>query len=458
MCASAQINAARSCKLYFCLYFTKPVRQCYSPLYGPHLMLSLIVALTSPTPADEEFSYVLSRDASARSERQDDELTSAVMEHGLAVAASLPMADELVLVVPTRRLSWHLVRLPRVSRARLRNVLEGLLEERLLEDPQSLHFALAPNTLSSGMVWVAACRKAWLYPALQTFETIGRPVARVVPEHVPALEGAEPSLHAIGIPEAAWLVRCADDGVQAVPLGLAALTTLEVAAAAGPATAEPAVAAMAEEILRHSVRVTSHAHGLVFAARSRWNLAQLELTSTSGSRTARRITQAWAQGAGSKAWKPARWGLAALLLTQLVGLNAWAWKERTALDAKRAEARALLIQTFPRIPLVVNAPLQMEREVALLRQATGALSRRDLEPMLAAVAENAQVARPPAGIDFVAGELTLKGFEMPASAATSLIKGLALAGYRGQASGDQWVIRPADTGTPAISTNPLTTQ
>ena len=418
-------------------------------------MLSLIVALTSPTPGDEEFSYVLSRHAAAGSERQETELTSAVIEHGLAVTALLPSADEVVLVVPSRRLSWHLVRLPRVGRGRLRIVLEGLLEERLLEEPQSLHFALAPDTLSSGMVWVAACRKAWLYPALQAFESVGRVVTRVVPEHVPTPEGAEPTLHAIGIPEAAWLVRCADDGVQVLPLGFSALTTLEVNGAAGFTTTEPAVAEMAEELLGHSVRVTSHAQGLVLAAHSRWNLAQFELTSTSGSRTARRIAQAWAHGTGSNAWKPARWGLIALLLTQLVGLNAWAWKERSALAAKRAEARTLLTQTFPRIPLVVDAPLQMEREVALLRQATGALSRQDLEPMLAAVAQNAAVVRPPAAIDFVAGELTFKGFEMPASAATSLTQGLARAGYSGQPTGDQWLIRPADSSPSAPGTRPV---
>ena len=400
---------------------------------------------------------MLSRDAAAGTERQADALSGPGTEHGFAVPALLPPADELVLVVPARRLSWHLVRLPRVNRARLRNALEGLLEERLLEDPQSLHFAVAPVTPDSGMVWVAACRKAWLYPALQVFETAGRPVTRVVPEHVPVPEGAEPSLHAIGTSAAAWLVRCADDGVQVVPLGFAALTTLEVDGAAGSTTAEPAVAAMAEEILGHSVQVISHAHGLVLAARSHWNLAQFELTSTGGSRTARRIAQAWTQGAGSRAWKPARWGLVALLLSQLVGLNAWAWKERSALDAKRAEARTLLTKTFPRISLVVDAPLQMEREVALLRQATGALSRRDLEPMLAAVAENAQVARPPAGIDFVAGELTLKGFEMPTSAATSLTQGLARVGYSGLASGDQWLIRAADSGTPAVSAIPSRT-
>ena len=420
-------------------------------------MLSLIVEPASPELPGGEFSFALSRDAAAGLEREDAAPAGAVTEHGLAVPALLPPADELVLVVPARRLSWHLVRLPRTSRTRLRNVLEGLLEERLLEEPQLLHFALAPEASDDGVVWVAACHKAWLYPTLQAFEAVARPVARVVPGHVPAPEGTAPSVHAVGSPEAAWLVRCADDGVQAVPLGHPASMALDLAGIAGPATAEPAVAALAEEVLGRAVTVVSHTQHLVRAARSRWNLAQFELASTSSSRTGRRVVVAWAQWSGSSAWKPARWGLVALLLTQLVGLNAWAWKERAALQAKRAEARTLLVQTFPRISLVVNAPLQMEREVSLLRQATGALSRNDLEAMLAALAEHAQAMRPPAAMDFVPGELTLKGLEMPPSAAASLTQGLARAGYTGQASGDQWVIRPTDAATPPPGKTPLAT-
>ena len=70
-------------------------------------------------------------------------------------------------------------------------------------------------------------------------------------------------------------------------------------------------------------------------------------------------------------WRAARWGVAMLLLTQLIGLNAWAWKERSALQAKRDAVRTTLTTTFQSVRVVVDAPVQMEREVAALRQATG---------------------------------------------------------------------------------------
>jgi hypothetical protein len=60
--------------------------------------------------------------------------------------------------------------------------------------------------------------------------------------------------------------------------------------------------------------------------------------------------------------------------------------------------------------------------------------------MLATIAENAQAARSPAAIEFVANELTLRGFQPPATDAASLARGLAAGGYRSRTEGDAWVI------------------
>ncbi|MGH6637171.1 MAG: type II secretion system protein GspL [Polaromonas sp.] len=411
-------------------------------------MLSLIVALASPTPAEGECRFALSHDATTGLARGDAGAgaDSALADHGSAPLALLPRAGEVVAMVPARMLSWHRIALPKVNSARLRNALDGLLEERLLDEPQSLHFALAPGAApGNGSVWVAACDKAWLHTALQAFESAGRPVARVVPEYAPLPAGSPPTLHVTGSPDSAWLVRCADDGVQTLPLGPGALLALGVGnAASGDGSqvhAEPAVAALAEQVLATKVRVEHSAQGLVAAARSSWDLAQFDLASTGGTRLARRAGLAWAQWAGSAAWRPARWGLLSLVLAQLLGLNAWAWKERAALEAKGSEARSLLTRTFPKVPVVVDAPVQMEREVAALRQAAGAVSSRDLEPMLATIAENVQTAGPPSAIEFAANEMTLKGFQPPPAEASALASGLAAAGYSSRVEGETWVVR-----------------
>lgn len=410
-------------------------------------MLSLIAALASPTPAGGECRFALSHDAAPGLQRADSGAgagsgtDSALADHGSAPLALLPRCDEVVAVVPARMLSWHRIALPKVNSARLRNALEGLLEERLLDEPQALHFALAPGAAPGSSVWVAACDKAWLHTALQAFESAGRPVARVVPEYAPLPAGSPPTLHVTGSSDNAWLVRCADDGVQTLPLGPSMRAALDLDGTEGLATAEPAVAALAEQLLGGKVRVRHTAQGLVAAARSSWDLAQFDLASNRHTRLARRAGLAWAQWAGSAAWRPARWGLAALMLTHLLGLNIWAWKERSALEAKRGEVRSLLTQTFPKVPVVLDAPVQMEREVAALRQATGAVSSRDLEPMLATIAENVQTAQPPSAIEFVANELTLKGFQPPPAEASALASGLAAAGYSSRVDGETWVVR-----------------
>jgi general secretion pathway protein L len=423
-------------------------------------MLSLIVALESPTPAGGEWRFALSPDAAPGWQRTDaggvasaDAGSSTLLDHGSAPLTLLPRAGEVVAVVPARMLSWHRIVLPKVNSARLRNALEGMLEERVLNDPQELHFALAPAAVPGFSVWVAVCDRAWLQAALHTFEAAGRAVTRVVPEYAPLALGSAPTLHAIGSFDSAWLVRCADDGVQTLPLALASRAALgldqQSADQAGldnadiPLFAEPAVAALAEQVLASKVQIQHSAQNLVTAARSSWDLAQFDLASTGNTRLLKRVTQTWALWAGSAAWRPARWGLGVLLLAHLVGLNAWAVKERSALQAKSAEARGLLQKTFPKVPVVVDAPVQMERELAILRQASGAVSRRDLEPMLGAVAENAQTVRAPSAIEFAASQLTLKGFQLPPAETGALVKGLTAAGYSGQADGETWVVKPA---------------
>ena len=81
-----------------------------------------------------------------------------------------------------------------------------------------------------------------------------------------------------------------------------------------------------------------------------------------------------------------RSGLAALLLLQLVGLNAWAWQQRQALAAARLAQEQLLRSTFPQVRAVLDAPLQMQRETEALRAAAGRAGDDDLEALLGAAA------------------------------------------------------------------------
>ena len=67
-----------------------------------------------------------------------------VLRSATGAAATLSThAGEVVAVVPHSRLSWLRVQLPPASHGpRLQSVLHGLLEDRLLDDPQHLHLSL----------------------------------------------------------------------------------------------------------------------------------------------------------------------------------------------------------------------------------------------------------------------------------------------------------------------------
>ena len=65
-------------------------------------------------------------------------------------------------------------------------------------------------------------------------------------------------------------------------------------------------------------------------------------------------------------WRPVRFGLAALVIAQIVGLNLWAWNQRATIDHRRDEVQRLVKATFPRLSdnEIRMAPmLVMQREV-----------------------------------------------------------------------------------------------
>ena len=139
-------------------------------------------------------------------------------------------------------------------------------------------------------------------------------------------------------------------------------------------------------------------------------------------------------------WRPARWGAVLLVLVQLVGLNAWAWKERSSLDRKRETVRNLLTQSFPNVRAVVDPPVQMEREVAALRQLTGGASGRDLETVLGVLAPLA-AGRSVTAVDYTGSELKLRGLAANESEARPLLQGLRTQGYAASMQGDTLVVR-----------------
>ena len=409
--------------------------------------MSLLI-LTLPPGAPGAAPYEVTQSADGQT----------VSAHSHAPAPLLPAATrgtEVVALVPAAQLSWHRVRLPKGVTAgspRLRPVLEGLLEDRLLDAPDSLHFALEPGaSASGGEVWVAACDRAWLRAHLQALDAAQRPVTRVVPEWAPG--GATLQLLAVGEAGAGWLLArggAVGVGVQLLPLASSALPLLPALAEAdahGPASAielsaEPAVAAAAQALLGAEPRLWPRADRLLAASATRWDLAQLDLARSGRARAGRRAASWWRALCFAPAWRPARWGLALLLLAHLVGLNAWAMQEKSRLAARRSAVNAVLTDSFPQVRAVVDAPVQMAREVERLRAASGSVSGGDLEALLALYggAPNAAV---PTAIDFGSGALRLKGVSASADQLATLNARASARGAQVRTEGDALILSAA---------------
>jgi general secretion pathway protein L len=401
-------------------------------------MSTLIVYLT-PAPGGPEYSYVLTQDGQS------------VGSQGRASAALLPASDEVVAVVDGRALSWQTVDLPKGSvglrgnsTPRLRSILEGLLEERLLDEPQALHFALAPDARPDAPVCVAVCERAWLKTALQDLESVERAATRIVPEFTPADPAQAGAWQVLGSAERPVLARALAQGVCVLPLD-AASVTLALAStdadAAPDLLAEPAVAALAEAAFKRPAQLQQSAQRWLLAAQSGWDLAQFDLISSSGTRSFKKFAQGWQNLRHAPQWRALRWGVALLVVVQLAGLNLLAWQEKAALQAQRAALTGVLTQTFPNVRVVVDAPVQMERELAALRQSTGATSGGDLEALLGAASAVVPASKTVTALEFSAGELRLKGLQLSEAEAASVATPLKAQGYRARVEADALVIQ-----------------
>jgi general secretion pathway protein L len=349
-----------------------------------------------------EYAYVSSPDGLA------------LEAQGRCAASLLPKATTVIAVLPDADVSWHRTVLPKAPGSRLRAALVGVLEEALLEDGEDVHLALAPAAIAGQPTWVAAVSRRWLRAELAALEKAEVFVDRVVPMAWPddppighfAETAVDPGSTAHGIA----LHWAHADGVATVRLqgGLARALVPSPAPAETRWSATPGAVAAAEQWLGGPVRVMPPGQRLLQAARSLWNLRQFDLARrTRGGRALRDSLRQFL----SPTWRPVRYGLGALLVAQVVGLNLWAWHQRSAIDAKRSAMQNLVTTTYPNVSaqdVQRDADAVMQRETLALRTLAGRPGDSDLEPMLQAAASAWPADRPPVEtLRFEPGRLTL---------------------------------------------------
>jgi general secretion pathway protein L len=367
-----------------------------------------------------------------------------VQRSATGAAATLSAhAGEVVAVVPHSRLSWLRLQLPPASHGtRLPSVLQGLLEDRLLDDPQQLHIVLAPDAETTarvgGQTLVAVCDKSWLREALAPLQAAGLTVQRIVPELSPT---DKPVLQVMGEPEHSQSLLCHANGVTLLPPNTAQWRAIaELSQDDLQIQAEPAMVARVQSTLQRQPMLQSAAQRWVKSSQSAWDLAQGEWAQGRAQRAQRWVLNAWQTLLHAPDWKPVRWGMVALVALQVLGLNALAWQESRALNAQQASLQNILKTTFPSVTLVIDAPLQMQREVDALQQKSGTASSTDLEPLLAALVGVLPAGQTPQQIRYANHALRVQGVALDSNAAgVARLKaqGLSLR----QDGNDTWVLQ-----------------
>jgi general secretion pathway protein L len=356
----------------------------------------------APSGRGTEYAYVTSPDGLL------------LDKQGECAAALLPKAATVIAQLADADVSWHRITLPKAPQARLRAALVGVLEEALLDDAESVHLALAPGAAPGQPTWVAAVDKAWLRAELAALEKADVFVDRVVPsswpDDPPSGHFAETQDDASGTAPGTVLHWAHADGVAALRLqgGLVRALVPHPAPAGTRWSATPGAAATAEQWLGMPINVMSRPERSLQAARSLWNLRQFDLAQrTRGARALRDGLRRLA----SPQWRAVRWGLAALVLAQVVGLNLWAWQQRSTVEARRLAIRGAVKATFPRssdLDLQRDAAAVMQREVQAMRTLAGKAGDNDLESLLAAAASAWPADRPPVdNLRFENGRLSL---------------------------------------------------
>jgi general secretion pathway protein L len=341
------------------------------------------------------------------------------------------------------------------------------MEEPLLDDAEAMHLSMQAEWEANSPGWVAACNKAWLKHHLSQLQAMGHVVHRIVPEWSPSTDLGKVTAWVSGTPEDAWLWVNDAQGAWRLPLIAGLKHWTEQLLSLGNAQdipanlrlqADPAVADLAQNALRQlqshhqaataerfntwRIEVVTGLQRYAKAGAANWDLAQFEFAAHGSARWLQKAHRLWQSFAKGQAWQAARWGLAVLVAAQCVGLNVAAWQLNAQVKLQKELQKSILTQSFPNVT-VVDAPLQMAKELERLQRNAGAVSSRDLEWVLQAVGAALPAGQSISNIDYQVqsnGETRLQGLQLSDAQNSEFAKALRHQGLDAQVSAAQWRI------------------
>ena len=307
---------------------------------------------------------------------------SKVLTRGKDLISALPQCDEVEVVVPASMVGFIPAQLPPGSQSKILGALAFLVEAGLISTPEDTHAVLAEQ--SASQIVVAVIQKSWMKRLLEKLSRVDIFPARMFPETL------LPEL-----PQNGWAMVCRGHEsfirtsvAQGMPVDVdtnsgSAPLLLVLALQQCEPLKKPAIIAFYGELVSHSENWQAQLGILlILGSKQEWfvsqgkpalNLLQGDFQPSGG--VARRLV----------AFKPVAIGLAALVTLQfsLILLDyAIKASENRKLD------QAMLTQfkaTFPDAKTVVDAPLQMQRNLEELKHGAGQSGHSDYLPLLSSV-------------------------------------------------------------------------
>lgn len=308
---------------------------------------------------------------------------------GESVPDAIPAADRTVAVIPVSRIAFIDAMLPRVSAARRQQLLNFAIEDKLTIDPETVHAVeVGPADTGANQFVVAAIDRAWLTRALDWLTANDLAADLAVPET---------ALAAVGQGE--WLLDLnGSRGFAVRPDGLA----YGIDFVASDLTKPPfslslalneAAASADSRALPTRLNIVAPTELASRIDRALWE-AELGVTSKDGmslhikpamgqavtAQESRLIASNFmvgrfrpdTQNTGTMAAFKWAAGLACVsILIHLVGTGADAWRVGVQRRALENDIRQIFLRSFPEATTVVDAPLQMSRNLDQLRRERG---------------------------------------------------------------------------------------
>jgi general secretion pathway protein L len=276
---------------------------------------------------------------------------------------------EILVIVPARRLSWHRIQVPvalRRKRKQINAFIRGTLEDRLLDELSDLHFAIAPRVGTDGMVWVAVCDRLWLIAHLDGLAALGLLPTRLIPELSPDTAKG-PLAIGHGDQPMLWL-SSVDGGVWGLPLNREAVGSIgykqgENAHVPKPVIyADPSGSRLVSNLSDLKVELLDVAGHLAWVRASDWDLLQGSLESKVTRRLMMGLRRKVARWWREERWRRFRYGVAALIFCNVVGLNVWVYLTRANWEAQQQQMIQVFRETFPEVKTVIDPHRQMLAE------------------------------------------------------------------------------------------------